>query len=327
MPVTTGSNAEATPAPDAAARSAGSGKGLRRATVRLLPATAPWLFVVLWSTGFLGAKYGLPFAPPFTFLFIRMQIAWILLVGISAVRRAPWPRDRRQIGHVAVTGVLLHAGYLGGVFYAISRGMPAGLSSLIVGLQPILTAVCAQALLRERVVGRQWLGLVLGLAGVGLVVEEKVRAGVAHSIPPGAFVAIAVALIATTAGTLYQKRFGAAVDITSAAAIQYFSAGIVLGVLAFTTEEMHVRWTGKFVFALGWLVLVLSLGAVSLLLVLIRGNSVSRVASLLYLVPPATAIEAYLLFDERFGPTALAGLAVVAVGVALVMRQPARRGL
>jgi len=286
-----------------------------------LPGAAPWVFVALWSTGFIGAKYGLPDAGPFTFLALRMQIAWVLLAGLAVVRRVGLPRPG-QIGHQAVAGLLLQAGYLGGVFAAIDRGMPAGLASLIVGLQPVLTAVGAQALLRERVAGRQWLGLALGLAGVALVVGE--RAGAVGERPLGgaAFAAIAVALLSTTAGTLYQKRFGGGADLTVAAAIQYVAAGLVLAPLALA-EGPRIDWTLPFTLALAWSVLALSLGAMLLLLALIRRRAVSQVAGLLYLVPPATAIEAYLLFGERLGPLALVGMVVVAAGVALVVRQPA----
>ncbi len=298
--------------PEDGARSGGDG---------LLPSVAPWLFVALWSTGFVGAKYGLPYAGPFTFLFIRMQLAWVLLAGLAVAGRAIWPRRPREAAHLAVAGLLLHAGYLGGVFFAINRGMPAGLASLLVGLQPVLTAVGARTLLRERVAWRQWLGLLLGFAGVALVVGEQVQTAEEQSIAPVAFAAVVVALLATTAGTLYQKRFGGGADLTIAAAIQYFAAGAVLAPMA-VAEGVRVEWTLSFVLAMAWLLLALSLGAMLLLLALLRRHAVSQVASLLYLVPPATALEAYLLFDERLGPPALVGMVVVAIGVALVVRQP-----
>ncbi len=282
---------------------------------------APLLFVVLWSTGFVGAKYGLPYAGPFTFLFVRMQLAWVLLAGLAVAGHAIWPCRPREAAHLAVAGLLLHAGYLGGVFFAIDRGMPAGLASLIVGLQPVLTAVGARVLLREPVAGRQWLGLLLGFVGVALVVGEQVRAAREQLISPSAFAAIVVALLATTAGTLYQKRFGGRADLTAAAAIQYLAAGALLAPLA-VAEGLRIDWTLPFVLSLAWLLLALSLGAMLLLLALIRQHAVSRVASLLYLVPPATALEAYLLFGERLGPPALVGMVVTAIGVALVVRQP-----
>lgn len=280
---------------------------------------APALFVIFWSTGFIGAKYGLPYAEPFTFLFVRMAIAFLLLLGVSIAVHARFPGRPIDIAHVSISGLLLHAGYLGGVFYAIDHGMPAGLSSLIVGLQPILTAVLAQAMLRERVTSRQWAGLVLGFAGVGLVVGEKVSASLDHSIGRDAFVAVSVALLATTAATLYQKRFVSRVDLTAGAAIQYFAAAVALGIASLAFESMQIAWTGRFLFALGWLVVVLSLGAILLLLRLIRENSVSRISSLLYLVPPMTALEAYLFFDERLGLIAMIGMICVVAGVALVV--------
>ncbi len=295
--------------------------GTRRQGDGLLPEVAPWLFVTLWSTGFVGAKYGLPYAGPFTFLFVRMQLAWVLLAGLAIAGRAIWPRRPREAAHLAVAGLLLHAGYLGGVFFAIDRGMPAGLASLIVGLQPVLTAVGAHVLLRESVAGRQWLGLLLGFVGVALVVGEQVRMAEKQSIALASFVAITVALLAATSGTLYQKRFGGGADLTAAAAIQYLAAAALLAPLA-VAEGVRIDWTLPFVLALAWLLLVLSLGAMLLLLALIRQRAVSRVASLLYLVPPATALEAYLLFGERLGPPALVGMVVTAIGVALVVRQP-----
>ncbi len=287
----------------------------------LIPTIAPWLFVALWSTGFVGAKYGLPYAGPFTFLFLRMQIAWILLAGLAIAGRATWPRNSRTAAHLAIAGILLHTGHLGGVFFAISRGMPAGLASLIVGLQPVLTAVGARVRLRESVAGRQWLGLLLGFVGAALVVGEQAGDTGERTIAPAALAAIVVALLATTAGTLYQKRFGGGADLRAAAGIQYLAAGAVLAPLA-VGEGLSIDWSLPFVLAMAWLLLALSLGAMLLLLALIRQHAVSRVASLLYLVPPATALEAYLLFGERLGPPALVGLVVTAIGVALVVRQP-----
>ncbi len=284
---------------------------------------APWLFVLLWSTGFIGAKYGLPYIEPFTFLFIRWIIACTLLFAISLAVKASYPRCVKEYRHVAMSGVLIHTGYLGGVFFALDRGMPASLSSLIVGLQPILAAVLAQVLLRESVTSRQWLGLLIGFAGVGLVVEEKLNAALDQPIERAAFVAIAIGLISTTVGTLYQKRFVPTGDLTASATIQYLASGIVIGIAAFSFETMEVDWTWRFGFALGWQVIVLSVGAVLLLLGLIRAHSVSRISSLMYLVPPLTAIEAYFVFDERFGAVALAGMACVVAGVAMVMRRPA----
>jgi drug/metabolite transporter (DMT)-like permease len=290
-----------------------------------LAVAAPWVFVLLWSTGFIGARFGLPYIEPFTFLLIRFLIATALLAAIVVVLRAPWPRRRADAGHAAVVGLLLHGGYLGGVFFAIDRGMPAGLSALIVSLQPVLTAIVAPALLGERVGGRQWLGLGLGFLGVALVVSEKLFiTGATAAVSAAALTAATVALFSTTAGTLYQKRFGANIPLLSGASIQYLAAAGLMFIAAFGFETREVQWTPQLFFAMGWLVIVLSLGAILLLMLLIRERSAARVTSLFYLVPPATAIEAYLLFGESFGLVALSGLAVATLGVALVVTE--RRG-
>lgn len=283
---------------------------------------APGLFVLLWSTGFIGAKFGLPYAEPFTFLAIRFAFAATLLSGLALALGASWPRSPRLVGHIAVSGLLLHGAYLGGVFSAIHLGMPAGLAALIVGLQPVLTAVGAQALLGERVVARQWLGLALGFCGVALVVGEKLfGAGTSEVVLPAvAFVAAGIGLLGGTLGTIYQRRYCTSMDLTSGTTIQYLAAGAVMLLAALLTESMQVQWTWPFIAAMAWLVLVLSLGAITLLMVLIRRSSAARVASLFYLVPPATAIEAYLLFGERLGLLALGGMGLVALGVLLVNR-------
>ncbi|GIW25725.1 DMT family transporter [Meiothermus sp.] len=287
-----------------------------------LSTLAPVLFVLLWSTGFVGAKLGLPYAEPFTFLWVRMVIVVGLLAALAFLLRAPWPRGRALNLHIGVSGLLLHAGYLGGVFFAISRGLPAGLSALIVGLQPILTAILAQFLLRERVSGVQWAGLLLGFGGVGLVVGEKALLARELHIEPSAFVAIVLALLSTTLGTLYQKRFAVQMPLVAGTVVQYLAASVGLFVLALLFHEtMQIQWTPQFVLAMAWLVLVLSMGAILLLMYLIRHNSASAVASLFYLVPPATALEAYFLFGERLGEWALLGMALAVVGVALVVRR------
>ncbi|MBX0328031.1 EamA family transporter [Oscillochloris sp. ZM17-4] len=292
-----------------------------RVTARpVFAAAAPWIFVLLWSTGFIGARFGLPYIEPFTFLLIRFLIAAGLLAAISLALRAPWPRPA-QLGHIAVVGLLLHAGYLGGVFFAIDHGMSAGVSSLIVSLQPILTAVIAQLALREPVAGRQWIGLVLGFAGAGMVLAEKMLApGAAGTGITGATLAAAlIALLSTTSGTLYQKRYGGGMPLTTGTCIQYLAAAVVMLAGSFVFEQRAITWAPQLFFAMGWLVFVLSLGAILLLMTLIRVSSAARVSSLFYLVPPATAFEAYLIFGERFGPLALGGLALASLGVALVV--------
>lgn len=280
----------------------------------------PGLFVFLWSTGFIGAKLGLPFAPPLTFLALRFLLVLAVLVPVALLTRAPWPRSRIEAGHYAVAGLLLHGGYLGGVYLAISLGIEAGLSALIVSIQPLLVAALAGLVLGERVGWKAWIGLALGLLGVGLVVQGKVGAGPGDA---GGLAACLVALAAITAGTLYQKRFCAGMDLRTGNIVQFATAGVAAGVAALLFEDMTVRWSGAFVFALGWLVLVLSLGAFSLLYLLIRHGAASKVASLFFLVPPTTALIAWPLFGEVLGPAALAGMTLAVLGVALV-NLPAR---
>jgi drug/metabolite transporter (DMT)-like permease len=284
--------------------------------------------VLLWSTGFVGARYGLPYAPPFAFLGLRLVLAAVLLaagaLALPAARASARRTRGAQYGHAAVAGLLLHAGYLGGVFYAISVGVPAGVSAVVVSLQPVLTALLATRLLGERPVLRQWLGFVLGVGGVALVVAPDLAGSGTGRMPLGGLVACLVALASTTAGTLYQKRHGDEVPLLWGTAVQYAAASAVLLAVAAGTERIAVRWTGEFLGALAWLVLALSIGAVLLLLLLLRRGTASGVAGLFYLVPPATAVEALLLFGERLVPLSLVGLAVTVVGVALVV-VPARR--
>jgi drug/metabolite transporter (DMT)-like permease len=286
----------------------------------------PTLFVLLWSTGFVGAKYGLPYAEPFTFLAVRLLLAAALLGGLAVAMGSARMPSTTQYGHAAVVGALLHAGYLGGLFHAISIGVPAGVSAVVVSLQPVLTAVLAHRVLDERLVARQWIGLVLGVVGVTLVVTPGLTgSGSTAALPLAGLLGCGVALASGTAATLYQKRHGDGIPLVWGTAVQYAAASLLLLAAASATESFRIRWTGEFVAALVWLVLVLSLGAVLLLLVLLRRGSASSVSSLLYLVPPATAIEAYLLFGERLSPPALVGVAVAALGVALVVT-PARSG-
>lgn len=287
---------------------------------QLLAAAAPWIFVLLWSTGFIGARFGLPHIEPFTFLLVRFIIASSLLALLALALRAPWPRSLAGYGHVAVVGILLHAGYLGGVFFALDRGMAAGVAALIVSLQPVLTAIIAPLVVGERVGWREWLGLLLGLTGTALVIGDRLLADTAlPTITAATLTAALVALVSTTGGTLYQKRFGAEMPLLSGICLQYVAAGLVMLPLAFVFETRQFSWTPELIFAMTWLVLVLSLGAILLLMLLLRMRTTARVTSLFYLVPPATAIEAYLIFGEQFGPAALVGLVVASLGVALVV--------
>ncbi len=295
---------------------------LRRAAA----GAAPAVFVVLWSTGFVGAKYGLPYAEPFTFLALRLAVASILLAALAVVTRSPLLTSREQCRRAAVTGLLLHAGYLGGVFFAIAEGLPAGVAAVVVSLQPVLAAALAASLLGERLVVVQVLGLALGVSGVALVLVPGVAATEGASFPISGVAGCLVALSAGTAGTVHQKRYGDELPLLSGTAAQYAAAALVLLAAAGATETMTIAWTQQFIAALAWLVLALSLGAVLLLFLLLRRGSVAGVSSLFYLVPPATAVEAYLLFGEVLQPLSLAGILLTAVGVALVLRDPRRRG-
>ena len=278
----------------------------------------PWLFVLLWSTGFIAAKYGLPYAPPYTFLWYRFMLVAGLMLVVSLATHAPWPSSPLQWLHIAVVAWLVHGAYLGGVFVALAHGMPAGTASMLVGLQPILTVLLAWLWLGERVGARQWTGLALGLAGVWLVVQHKVSFG--HR--PAGLVAIAVALVGISIGTLYQKRFCARVDLRSGAVVQFAACALVYAPLALTLDTRPVEWTPGFLFALGWSVVVLSVGAISVLYWLLRHGAAANVARLFYLVPPVTALEAYVLFGETLTAAALAGMVLIAVGVALSRARP-----
>ena len=280
----------------------------------------PLLFVFLWSTGFIVAKLGLPYAPPLTFLILRCLGVLAVLLPIVFLVRAPWPRGR--IVHVAVAGLLLQAGYLGGVWAAIKLGMPAGLTALIVGMQPILTAAAAP-LIGERVRPRQWLGFVLGLSGVALVVQAKLHLAGLSAAGIGLCV---FALLCITAGTMYQRRWCPGFDLRTGTVIQFGATVAVLLPLAVVLEGLDLRfstvtWTPEFVLAWLWSVFALSIGAIFLLFTLIRRSRATEVTSLLYLTPPTTAVMAWLLFGESFSALALAGMAVAVLGVAFVVKQ------
>jgi drug/metabolite transporter (DMT)-like permease len=274
----------------------------------------PAVFVVLWSTGFIGSKLGLPYAEPITFLLLRFLLVLAILLPICWLFRVRWPAPRAT-AHVAVAGIFMQAGYLGGVFASMAHGMPAGVSALITGLQPALTALLGAWLLQERLSRRQWTGLALGLAGVLLVVGDKVATAHLGALAIGLSV---LALASISLGTVWQKRHGGAVDLRAGAAIQFIAATVVLAPFAFALETREVRWTAEFAFALGWLVLVLSLGAIFLLLYLIRHGAATRVASLFYLVPPTTALMAWPLFGETYSLAAAAGMGLAMLAVWMV---------
>jgi len=281
----------------------------------------PLFFVFLWSSGFVVAKFGLPYAPPLTFLIVRCFGVLIVLLPIVLVWRAPWPYG--QIRHVALAGLLLQAGYLGGVWSAINLGMPAGLTALIVGMQPILTAAAAP-LIGERVRPLQWLGLLLGLGGVALVVVAKL--GLAGVTPAGLSLCL-LALASITAGTMYQRRFCPRFDLRTGTAIQFGATVLVLAPFAIWLEGLdpafsRITWSPDFIVALLWSVFALSIGAIFLLFKLIGRSQATEVTSLMYLTPPTTAIMAWLLFGEAFNLLGLAGMALAVTGVAFVVKKP-----
>lgn len=277
----------------------------------------PGLFVVLWSTGFVGAKLGLAYAEPATFLVIRFLIVIALLLPLCAWMRAPWPATPAQWLHMAFAGALIQAGYLGGVFLSLHRGMPAGVSSLITGLQPILAAVLGGWLLGERTNARQWFGLLLGIAGVALVVQEK---WVLEGVGAVATALSVLALASISLGAVWQKRYCARVDLRTGAAIQFVAAALVLAPYAWLFETREVIWSPTLVVVLAWLVFALSLGAVFLLFWLIRHGAATKVASLMYLVPPCTALVAWPLFGETYTVYSAAGMGVTMLAVWLVSK-------
>jgi drug/metabolite transporter (DMT)-like permease len=277
----------------------------------------PGVFVVLWSTGFIAAKYGLPYAPPLKFLLVRFALVAMLMMLVTFATRAPWPRSAREIAHIAVAAWLVHGVYLGGVFVSIAAGMPAGTSAMLVGLQPILTVFLARVWLGERISRRQWSGLALGLGGVYLVVRHKI----ALDADATALLAVLVALVGISVGTLYQKKYCGQVDLRSGAVIQFTACVAVYAPIVAIVEPQAIAFTPQFLFALGWSVVVLSVGAISVLYWLLRHGAAADVARLFYLVPPVTALMAFALFGERLDAVAIAGMVSIAVGVALARRR------
>ena len=276
----------------------------------------PGLFVVLWSTGFIFAKLGMPSAEPATFLAVRFLFVIPLLVGLALVLRARWP-SLVGAGHSAVVGVLMHVVYLGGVFAAIEKGVPAGVSALIVGMQPLLTATLVGPILGERVKPVQWAGLLLGLVGLVLVLREKLALGQGSAF---GYALCFAALAGITIGTIYQKRFCARIDLVAGGVVQFTAAFAATGALALIFESARVEWTANFVIAIAWLVLVLSVMTVALLMWLIRRGAAAKVASLFYLTPAVAALMAWPLFGETFGLVGLFGMALTVLGVALANR-------
>jgi len=281
-----------------------------------LASFAPILFVILWSTGFVGAKYGLPYADPFIFLSIRVLIAAFLLFAIAALLKSPIAIGKSAISRSALIGFFLHACYLGGVFFAISKGLPAGVAAVVSSVQPVLVSLLAVRVLGETLKLKQIVGLFLGFVGVITVLAPSSKA----DIPISGVVAILVALLGSTTATLLQKKIGTDVPLISGTAYQYLASGLVLGVAAIATGGTRIQWSQEFVITFVWLLAALSVGAILLLLWLLNTGSAASVSSLLYLVPPATALEAFFLFGEKVNTQGLLGIGITALGVWLVIR-------
>ncbi|MBI2714643.1 MAG: DMT family transporter [Rhizobiales bacterium] len=287
---------------------------------RMAIAAAPALFVLLWSTGFIGARYGLPYIEPLTFLAVRMVFVVAILGVIALLSRTRWPNNS-EVGHSLLAGAMVHGLYLGGVFTAISQGVPAGISALIPGLQPILTSTIANRYMGETVTRTQWLGLVMGLAGVALVLHNREIVAAGSLL---GWLASFGSLLGITLGTLYQKRYCGHIDWRAGNLVQYIGAGTLFWLGAFGFETRAIHWNGELIFAMTWLVLVLSIGAVGLMYWLIRRSAATGFASLFYLVPAVTALFAYFLFGEKLDALSVFGMVVCAVGVVLVNRGAAK---
>ena len=273
------------------------------------------LFLLFWSTGFVAAKFGLPYAEPLTFLGTRFVIASVLMLLLCFVLRASWPRRLREYGHIIIAGLLVQIGYLIGVYYGIYRGVSIGIMALIVGLQPLVTSVLVGPLLGESVSPRQRLGLVLGFGGLGLVVAEKVAFG--EAVWLGYLLGL-MALVAITGGTLYQKKFCVGFDLRTTVAIQNIVSCVVILALAGLFETMETSWTGEYIFALVWSAVCLSVIAIMAFYYLVARGAATKVTSLLYLSPPTTAVMGWLFFGETLAAVAITGMVIAVVGVALV---------
>lgn len=285
----------------------------------MLKKLAPGLFVLLWSTGFIGVKYGVPYAPPFYFLAIRMIIAALLLfIAISFLRKSQ-PITRSIIWPSTLIGLTLHGAYLGGCFFAASRGMPAGVAALIVSLQPVLVSLFAAKYLNEPLKARAVFGLILGLIGLIVVVLPRINMTGGSAISIVAIAASVVGLLGGTSGTILQKKYGGEIPTLAGTSIQYAATAAVLLVIALIFEKPDIQWTGNFIVALAWLIFALSFGAILLLFFLLRSGSAASVSSLYYLVPAATAIEAYFIFDEHISLISLIGTLITVIGVWLVV--------
>ncbi len=290
--------------------------------IRLAVAAAPVVFVLMWATGFVVARLSAPHADPLTFLGIRFPIAGVLFALIALALAAPWP-GTRQAFHASVAGAFLHGGYLGPVYWAVAHGMPAGVSALIVGLQPLMTAIIASWMVQERISLRHWAGLGVGILGVALVVSPKLELGhgLADGITPLTTAVNLLGALSISFGSVYQKRFATALNLASGGAWQYVGASLAVLIPALLLEDLRFDGSFQAWFALGWSVIVLSLGAITLLMLMIRLGDVGRVSSLIFLVPGVSALMAYVLFGETLSLVQIAGMAVCATAVLIVTRK------
>ena len=283
---------------------------------------APALFVFLWSTGFVGAKYIVPYAEPFTFLTIRYFLAALILFAIAYAFKQPLKLNKEQFKASFAVGILLHVIYIGGVFYAVSLGVSAGISAVIVSIQPVLVSLLAVPLLGERLRWVQVVGLFLGVAGIALLLLPKVFQGdyTASTSIVGIVICV-IALLGTSGGYLVQKKLGGEIPFLSGTGAQYAISAIAFAILSVSTEDQIIQWVPEFFFGLAWIVFMLSIASIVLLYGMLRTGSASKVSSLYYLVPPVAAIQAYFLFDEVIGLVGIIGMALAGLGVVLVMRQ------
>ena len=284
------------------------------------PKVIPWIFVWIWSTGFLAAKFGLPYAEPFTLLLYRFIFTLLFLLIVIRFKKSPWPKSKIAFLHLMVVGALIHGVYLGGVFQAIKWGMPAGLSAMIIGLQPLSMALMAGILLKERVSKRQWLGLIIGLLGLYLVLFERLDLTselAFDGFPFWAVFAVIASLFGISVGAVYQKRFCSDMDLISGTWIQYFSALMLCTCIVLLFETGEVSWTGPFILTLAWQVLALSVGAILLLMTMIKQGAAASVGSYFYLVAPLVAIQAWFLFEETISFISIAGVVLISFGVAI----------
>jgi len=287
---------------------------------RLIGLFVPLLFVLLWSTGFIGAKYGLIAAEPFTFLMVRHGIAAVILLAAIPFFAVTWPRQIKDYIHISIVGVLIHSLYLGGVFAAIYKGVDSGLTAIIVGLQPLLTLIFSAFWLGERLSHIKVLGTILGFVGITVIIVER---GVGINGLSSVGLALCVmSLIGISIGTIYQKKYCTQYDLLPSVCIQYIASALFLLALSSLFEYRDIYWSTRFILAMVWLVGVLSLGAVVLLMWLIRMGEAGKVASLFYLVPPVVVVEAWILFDEQLSYLSIAGMLVCVLGVALVINSP-----